>query len=104
MEKHSININLLGRQFPATVDSDEAEVIQDAAELINKNLRSYKVEYASQDDLDLALMCCLEIMTDFLKYKLRDTREYTQVQQELDQLNKQLDQTLDLLHESQSTP
>ena len=99
MEKHSININILGRQFPATVDSKEAEVIQDAAKLINHKLRSYKLEYSAQDELDIALMCCLEIMTEFLTYKVRDTRGFSQVKEELDQLNQQLDQTLALFQE-----
>jgi len=97
LEKHSININILGRQFPATLDSDEAEVIQDAAKLINSKLRSYKAEYPSQDNLDLALMCCLEIMTEHLKFQVRDVLDVEQVKEELEQFNKQLDHTLQLL-------
>ena len=75
-------------------------MIQDAAKVINKKLRSYKLEYSSQDDLDIALMCCLEIMTEFLTYKVQDTRGFTQVREELDQLNEQLDQTLQLFQNS----
>ena len=71
MEKHSININIFGRQFPAKVDSEEAAVIEEAARTINAKIKAFKAEYKIQDDLDISIMCCLDIMTEYLTYKAK---------------------------------
>jgi len=98
LEKHSININIFGRQFPARVDREEAAVIKEAAQLIDKKMRDFKTEYKTQDDVDIAIMCCLEIMTVFLKEKNNDARNLNHIQDELEALDQKLDHTIQLLH------
>ena len=47
MEKQSVNINIFGRQFPATVDEEEAVVIKEAVRTINAKIKAFKAEYKS---------------------------------------------------------
>ncbi|MEL6191958.1 MAG: cell division protein ZapA [Bacteroidota bacterium] len=90
LEKHSIQVNIFGRQFPALVDKDEAAVIKEAAKIINAKLRAFKTEYRTQDDVDIAIMCCLDITTEYLKQKLLDDKKEKEIIQQIDQLDKKL--------------
>ena len=75
LDKYSITITVLGRQFPAKVDSEEAAVIQEAAQAINAKMKAFKAEYKNQDDLNIAIMCCLDIMTEYLAQKTQTNRQ-----------------------------
>ena len=94
MEKYAITITVLGRQFPARVDSEEAAVIQEAAQSINAKMKAFKAEYKNQDDLNIAIMCCLDIMTEYLAQKTQTNRQVKTVLNELSNLEEKLDQTL----------
>lgn len=100
MEKHSININILGRQFPAIVDSEEAAVIQEAAKAINTKIKDYKTQYAGQPDIDIVIMCCLEIMTERLKSETQTRTKAEIALHELETLTKKLDASLQLSEKS----
>jgi cell division protein ZapA (FtsZ GTPase activity inhibitor) len=95
LEKHSIILNIFGRQFPARVDLEEAAVIEKAADAINAKIKAFKAQYKTQDDLDIAIMCSLDIMTEFLKEKARSDRESDQLLEELSQLEQRLDTSLE---------
>ena len=95
MEKKSININIFGRQFPARVDNEEAAVIEEAAARINAKIKAFKAEYKTQDDLDIAIMCCLDIMTEHLTQKSQDKKKEQTVLNELAILEQKLNHSLD---------
>lgn len=99
MEKHSITINVFGRQFPARVDKEEKAVIQEAAQSINSKIKAFKAQYKTQDDLDIAIMCCLDIMTEYLAHKAKARRQADTFLQELSHLEQKLDDTLQLNEE-----
>lgn len=96
MDKKSININIFGRQYPARVDSDEAAVIEEAARLINAKIKAFRAEYKTQDDLDIAIMSCLDIMTEYLTYKAQTQRSTGAILNELSILEQKLDYSLQL--------
>lgn len=95
MEKQSLVINVFGRQFPATVDADEAEVISEAAKTINAKIKAFKAQYKTQDDLDIAIMCCLDIMTEYLAHKNKHDAQIETVMSELSNLDQTLDHLID---------
>ena len=99
MEKKSININIFGRQFPARVDNEEAAVIEEAAARINAKIKAFKAEYKTQDDLDIAIMCCLDIMTEYLKQRFQDKKSEQTILNELAILEQKLNHSLDLTNE-----
>ena len=94
MEKQSIVVTVFGRQFPARVDSDEAAVIKEAARSINAKIKAFKAEYKTQDDLDIAIMCCLDIMTEHLTQEANAHQREASLRQALSQLDEKLEATL----------
>ncbi len=96
MEKKSIVVSVFGRQFPARVDSEEAAVIEAAAKSINAKIKAFKAEYKTQDDLDIAIMCCLDIMTEHLSSQVQLKKQKKVVFQQLSLLDEKLDQSLEL--------
>lgn len=66
MDKYSIKVNILGRPYPLLVRAEEEESVRNAARLINDKIKVYKERFSVKDDLDLVIMCCLELATDNL--------------------------------------
>ncbi|MDX2247665.1 MAG: cell division protein ZapA [Bacteroidia bacterium] len=96
MDKKSININIFGRQYPARVDSEEAAVIEESARLINARIKAFRAEYKTQDDLDIAIMTCLDIMTEYLTHKANSQQSTAALLNELSILEQKLDFSLQL--------
>lgn len=95
MERRSINIHIFGRQFPVRVTEEEAAVIKEAANGINTKIRAHRANYTHQDDLDIALMTCLEIMTEFLRFKSQQELDTGAALESLNRIGKELE---DVLH------
>jgi len=64
LEKYSIKVNILNRPYPLLVQADEEESVRNAAKLINDRIKVYKERFSVQDEMDLVIMCCLELATD----------------------------------------
>ncbi len=94
LERRSINIHIFGRQFPIRVTDEEAAVVKEAASVINSKIRTFRADYTHQDDLDIALMACLDIMTEFLRLQSSQEQETNQMMNALSRLETELDQTL----------
>ncbi len=97
MEKQSIQIKILDRTYPTVVDSDEAAVIEEAVQTIHAKIRAYKATYGMRDELDMVIMCCLEIMTDYLKYKKQSSDSFTSIHQQLSELEDKLDRSVSIV-------
>lgn len=94
MERRSVNIHIFGRQFPIRVTDEEATVIKEAAAGINTKIRAFRADYTHQDDLDIALMACLDIMTEFLKFRKSQEQETHQLMHALQRLEQEMDKSL----------
>ncbi|MCB9233564.1 MAG: cell division protein ZapA [Bacteroidia bacterium] len=71
MDKYSIKVNILGRPYPLLVKTEEEESVRNAARLINEKIKVYKERFSVKDDLDLVIMCCLELATDNIHQSAR---------------------------------
>lgn len=67
VDKYNIKVNILGRIFPLLVSPAEEERVRNAARLISEKIRNYRERFSVKDDLDLVVMCCLELATDNIK-------------------------------------
>jgi cell division protein ZapA len=56
----------MNRPYPLLVKAEEEESVRNAAKMINDRIKAYKDRFSVQDDLDLVIMCCLELATDNL--------------------------------------
>ncbi|MDX2286990.1 MAG: cell division protein ZapA [Bacteroidia bacterium] len=90
MEKRSVVVSVFGRQFPASVDREEAAVIEQAAQSINAKIRAFKAVYKTQGDLDIAIMCCLDIMTEYLSYRQMQSQQLDTALEAVAQLEQQI--------------
>ncbi|WNJ21329.1 cell division protein ZapA [Pontibacter sp. G13] len=95
MDKVVIQIRVLDRQFTTKVDQEEAVYVQKAAQIIDQKLREFQAQYRNQSELDLALGCCIEILTDTLKEQDLQSRQVQSALSEVATLDRKLDQILD---------
>lgn len=95
MEQHSISINIFGRKFPMKVDADEVAPIQEAARLINEQISSFRSVYKTQDDLNIALMCCLKIASDYVRQQSQEDDIVHVASDKLTQIQARLAQVLE---------
>ncbi|RMG16071.1 MAG: cell division protein ZapA [Bacteroidetes bacterium] len=96
MESQSIILHIFGRKFPARVSREEAAAVKLAAEEIHAKMKAFKAEYTAQDDIDIAIMCCLDIMTEYLRFKTQTATQTASVLNELSVLEQKLDHTIAL--------
>ena len=54
----------MNRPYPLLVKPEEEASVRNAAKLINDRIKSYKDKFSVQDEMDLVIMCCLELATD----------------------------------------
>jgi cell division protein ZapA (FtsZ GTPase activity inhibitor) len=70
--------------------------VRNAAKEINDRMRELRDQYGMQDDLDLIIMQCLEIKSQLNLLQL-ELNNYTEKQHQLwDEINQQVDTTLQL--------
>ena len=90
MEKYSIKVNIMNRPYPLLVKAEEEEAVRNAAKLINDRIKAYKDRFSVQDDLDLVIMCCLELATDNLNQGLRLRGSLRSANEGIDQIDEAL--------------
>jgi cell division protein ZapA (FtsZ GTPase activity inhibitor) len=94
MEKYSIKVNILNRPYPLLVKPEEEEVVRTAAMLINEKVKEYKDRFSVKDEMDLVIMCCLELATDNLN-QIAMTKETLQnAEGKMDVINEILNRTI----------
>lgn len=100
MEKYEKIIRILGRSFPLRVSPSEEVVIDAAVQLIQDTLHDYKTKYNINDDLNLAIMCCIKLAVDFIEEKKGNQQFQGDLSLKLMELNRALETTLSSSNES----
>lgn len=90
MEKYSIKVNILNRPYPLLVKAEEEETVRNAAKLINDRIKVYKERFSVQDDMDLVIMCCLELATDNLNQAQRAKTNLSAAGEALERIDEAL--------------
>jgi cell division protein ZapA (FtsZ GTPase activity inhibitor) len=80
----------MNRPYPLLVKAEEEEAVRNAAKLINDRIKAYKDRFSVQDDLDLVIMCCLELATDNLNQGLRLRGSLRSANEGIDQIDEAL--------------
>lgn len=76
------------------MDTAETATIQAANELVKERVEALRAAYSKQDDLDIALMCCLDIAHEFLQSRNETARKDDTVHIRAQQVVAQLQQML----------
>lgn len=61
MSELSIRVNIAGRTYPLTIDTDEEEQVRKAAKQIDQKINELKDQYAVNDMQDYLAMVALEM-------------------------------------------
>lgn len=77
------------------VGEDEVAAIQEASRLINEQISSFRSVYKTQDDLNIALMCCLKIASDYVKQQSQEESVVQEASQKIEQIQAQLAEVLE---------
>ncbi len=80
----------MNRPYPLLVKAEEEEAVRNAAKLINDRIKAYKDRFSVQDDLDLVIMCCLELATDNLNQGLKIRGSLRSANEGIDQIDEAL--------------
>ena len=72
------------------VSEHEAAAVKDAARLINEQISSFRNVYRTQDDLNIALMCCLKIATDYMRQQHQEDNMVNSATEKINQIQAQL--------------
>lgn len=94
LEKYSIKVNILNRPYPLLVKAEEEESVRNAAKLINDKVRVYKERFSVKDDMDLVIMCCLELATDNLNQANRTKKERSDAEEQLKKIDHLLNDAI----------
>lgn len=94
MEKYSIKVDILNRPYPLLVRQEEEAVVRKASDLINNKIRQYKERFNVKDDLDLVIMCCLELATDNLNQATANKQSRVEAGKVLDLVNDLLNNAI----------
>lgn len=93
----------MNRPYPLLVKSEEEEAVRNAAKLINDRIKAYKDRFSVQDDLDLVIMCCLELATDNLNQGVRLRANVKAANEQMEHIDEALNAAI-LNTEEASTP
>lgn len=77
--------------------------MRNAAKLINDRIKTYKDRFSVQDDLDLVIMCCLELATDNLNRSQNLRATVKAANEQIDEIDEALNAAI-LNTEEASTP
>ena len=72
------------------VKAEEEETVRNAAKLINDRIKVYKERFSVQDDMDLVIMCCLELATDNLNQAQRAKTNLSSASEALERIDEAL--------------
>ena len=84
----------MNRPYPLLVKSEEEESVRNAAKMINDRIKAYKDRFSVQDDLDLVIMCCLELATDNLGQAGRLRGSVKSANEQLDLIDEALNSAI----------
>jgi cell division protein ZapA len=84
----------MNRPYPLLVKAEEEVAVRNAARLINDKIRFYKERFSVKEDIDLVIMCCLELATDNLNQATAAAASQEETMAGLKALDEALDSAL----------
>lgn len=94
LEKYSIKVNIMSRSYPLLVKPEEEESVRNAAKLINEKIKLYRERFSVNEDLDLVVMCCLELAADNINQNNRLNNLQAKADTEISEISNALNQAI----------
>lgn len=90
--KVKLKVNIAGRHYPMTVNSEEEEIIRSAGKEINKLIKDFEEKYDIRDKQDALAMCALQYVSKSLGLEKKDSESNESQQMRLRKLIDNLHQ------------
>lgn len=93
MGKTSVKIKIAGREYPLTINNEEEQTVQLAAQSINNNIKKLQENYAVKDMQDLLAMTALQFASKELSGNIsKEAIDFTlQLKEKLNKLLSSFD-------------
>lgn len=79
------------------MDREEAEVVEKAAKVLKDKIKDFKLEYRNQDDLNVVIMSCLDVLMEQFTHEKRLLLEQEAVKKEADALAETVSKLMDMV-------
>lgn len=94
MEKLSIKIKIIDREYPMKVSMEEEERVRKAAKLINEKIKAYRDQFGIDEKQDLLAMVAFDSLVEKLRAEESTTQDDSKIIEKVDQLNSLITQAL----------
>ena len=84
----------MNRSYPLLVKPEEEESVRGAAKLINEKIKLYKERFSVNEDLDLVVMCCLELAADNINQNKQFSNLKSKADTEISKISEALNQAI----------
>ena len=84
----------MNRFYPLLVRAEEEESVRNAAKLINEKIKLYKERFSVNEDLDLVVMCCLELAADNINQASRMRNLQSKADAEISKISEAVNEAI----------
>lgn len=91
MNQETTTVTILDRKYRLKISDDEAEILKNAAELIDSQARKYGKIYGYKDQQDLLAMVALSQITQLTKKNIGTSPLNSKLLEKLEALDNRLD-------------
>lgn len=95
MNKLRIKIDIAGRQYPLTINTEEEEAVRSAGKEINKMIQDFEERYAVSDRQDAISMVALQMGSKYNLLKHLGAGENEEMNQKIKELSQFIERELD---------
>lgn len=93
-QKLNITLKIADRTYPLTIDSDLEQAYRQAADEINKLIRSFEGNYDVADRQDTLAMCAIAVSARWFGASLQKEEQQTDTQERMEKIHHLLDSIL----------
>jgi len=94
MNQETIRVEVLGREYPLRVNSEDIATIHSVAENVNHRMKAFKEQYPDQSDMVAAVFTALELAEELIGARETSNFLLTAIDRETDYVAKELSQAL----------
>lgn len=87
----SIKVKIADRIFPIKVSAQEEEHVRKAVKELDQKIKDIRNQYGVKDYKDILAMIALELSTDNIKFKTKQSVEDSGISDQIDELDSLLD-------------
>ncbi len=89
MTEDTVDMTILGRNYPVRVKSDEVLKLKETERMIHTKIELYEKRFSVKDKQDLLSMCIISIASELMELQ-RNTKEFDSISTQINETEKYL--------------